>query len=113
MGHIGDEFLAHGLGSFEVVKGVFQLARHAVEGARQNADLVRGIAARFLRKVPRGDALRRLGKALDWRDHGLCQQQAEQNGDEQTHQQRLKDYFKQCGAEGADIRLIVLYIYNV
>ena len=104
---VGDNAVAHmqkervelvALVFYRFKRGV-EDGRHVVEGGRQDADLVCRLHGEGFVKIAGGNALGALGQLLDGVDHRLGKQERKQNGNEQTHQQRLQNDEQQLRVE--------------
>ncbi|CAN4011208.1 EamA family transporter, partial [Dysosmobacter welbionis] len=83
---------------------------HLVEGAREDADLVSGLHGELAVKVSRGHPLCPGGELFDGAHHGLGQQEAQQDRDQQADHQRLHDDEEELGVQ---VRHCVLVVQDV
>ena len=113
VGHVEEQGVQLVALVLHLAQGVLKLARHVVEGVGEHADLISGGHLDFSGEVPLGHPHGPLGQPLDGGDHGLGQQEGQQNGDDQAESQGLHDEQEHLVGEAVGGGLVVQDVYDV
>ena len=98
---------------FHLAQGVLKLSGHVVKGIGEYADLIPGGHLDLSGEVSVGHPHGALGEALDGDDHGLGQQEGQQDGDDQTKDQGLQNQHKHLADEAVHRGLVVQDIDDI
>ena len=98
---------------FHLAQGVLKLSGHVVKGVGEYADLIPGGHLDLSGEVSVGHTHGALGEALDGDDHGLGQQEGQQDGDDQTKDQGLQNQHKHLADEAVHRGLVVQNIDHI
>ena len=90
-----------------------QHACHVVERGGEDADLVGGVDLELFAEVAACHALGALGQLFDGIDHRFAQQEAQQHGDQKTHEQRLQNDDEQLAVEAGDRAAVVADVDDI
>ncbi|MPM30274.1 hypothetical protein SDC9_76822 [bioreactor metagenome] len=98
---------------FHFLQGFLKLARHIVEGIREDADLILGAYLDFSREIALRHPFGAVGQPLNGGNHGFGEQEGQQHGNDKSENQRLNNQHKKLIIKVLDCLAVVADINNV